>query len=349
MGSVSTVKFRPDALHRRPAADTSEMDRNRASVSVACGMVAIGLAVWAVVSDHRVVVLVAAIAAMISVLLATRIPWEALAGRRDRARLEAEATRLGHERNEALEQLDRYQAEALEARNRLAAAMRDEPLDAPLALDDDDIDVVDLVDPTEPTVESPGPWAIVDPAPSGTIDLTAPSAADPRRGERSTDQLLDPATGLFSELFFDASLVKRVAAARRGLRPLTVGVAEVVTGAGDDAPHPADPRLVRDALTTVFRESDTLARAVDGRYLILLEDTPETGAIWTFERLRRHLAETHTGLTLWVGVSCYPAYGFDAEQLVTQAREALASAKEWRQDRVEVTAAEPDGASGSDA
>ena len=41
-----------------------------------------------------------------------------------------------------------------------------------------------------------------------------------------------------------------------------------------------------------------MARSDDGLYLILLEDTPENGAIWTLERLRRTIAEELPGNTL---------------------------------------------------
>ena len=103
---------------------------------------------------------------------------------------------------------------------------------------------------------------------------------------------------------------------------------------------PAAP--VAEVLLEVFREADTIARGNDGLYLVLLEDTPENGAVWSLERLRRKVSETLSHHTTWAGVSCYPAYGFDADQLLSQARKALDLAKEWPQDRVEVTAESPD-------
>ena len=157
-----------------------------------------------------------------------------------------------------------------------------------------------------------------------------------------TDVIIDPDTGLFSQVFFDASLIKRISAARRGLRPLSIAVADVVLEVGTPHIHPAPARPVADVMVGVFREADTLARSKDGLYLILLEDTPENGAIWTLERLRRKIAEDLPGHTLWVGLSCYPAYGFDGNQLADQARRALESAREWQQDRIEVTTSDPD-------
>ena len=48
---------------------------------------------------------------------------------------------------------------------------------------------------------------------------------------------------------------------------------------------------------------------------MLLEDTPENGAVWTVERLRRRMADQHPDLTMWAGVACYPAHAFDAGEI----------------------------------
>ena len=72
----------------------------------------------------------------------------------------------------------------------------------------------------------------------------------------------------------------------------------------------------------------------------MLEDTPENGAIWTMERVRRRLVEDSPDLTLWAGVACYPAHAFDGDDLMEQVRVALTAAREWNQDRIEVAVAE---------
>jgi GGDEF domain-containing protein len=74
----------------------------------------------------------------------------------------------------------------------------------------------------------------------------------------------------------------------------------------------------------------------------LLEDTPENGAIWTVERIRRQLLGSETGLTMWAGVACYPAHAFSPDAIMSAADQALISAKEWRQDRIEVAVAAAD-------
>ncbi len=152
--------------------------------------------------------------------------------------------------------------------------------------------------------------------------------------------LTDPVTGLFNHEYFLVALDSRIAAARRHLRPVAVALIEVVDGReGDDRP-PADAIDVADALRETLRESDTATRLTDGRFGIVLEDTPENGAIWTMERVRRCLAQEHPNVTMWAGVACYPAHAFDVGALIDRADVALGAAKDWHQDRIEVATAE---------
>jgi GGDEF domain-containing protein len=200
--------------------------------------------------------------------------------------------------------------------------------DEPTAPDDEER-------PAEPGSAPAGP----DPHPAGFAPRPA-EEIDLR--EPTEDGVIDRETGLFNQLFFDASLVKRVSAARRALRPLSVAVAEVVVRVDDEGATDGPAPEVARTMLAVLRDADLVARADDGRYLILLEDTPENGAVWTLERLRRRLVEVLPGHAVRVGVSYYPAYGFSATQLVAQARRALDGAREWHQDRIEVTAEDPD-------
>lgn len=167
------------------------------------------------------------------------------------------------------------------------------------------------------------------------------------------DPLVDGSTGLFSENFFHVALDSRVAAARRHLRPVAVIIIQVVEGLSAGEPVPADPVFVADAIKATLREADTACRLHSGHFALLLEDTPENGAIWTVERIRRHLADSvpersgESGLsgpgrngeravTVWAGVACYPAHAFGADEVLRAAHHALTAATEWRQDRIEV-------------
>jgi GGDEF domain-containing protein len=152
--------------------------------------------------------------------------------------------------------------------------------------------------------------------------------------------LTDPATGLFNEHFFRVTLETRVAAARRHLRPVAVALLDVAHGVKEGAPAQLEPELVADGVRHTLRDADVACRLDDGRFALILEDTPENGAVWTLERIRRRLAGNHPSQTLWAGVACYPAHAFDAWELYGRADKALVAAREWHQDRIEVATSE---------
>ena len=160
--------------------------------------------------------------------------------------------------------------------------------------------------------------------------------------EAGVDTLTDPSTGLFSESFFNVALESRIAAARRHLRPVAVVLLEVVEGLPHGDPVDADAEAVAESIRVTLREADTACRLRNGYFGLLLEDTPENGAIWTVERIRRQLLGIQSGLTLWAGVACYPAHAFGPAEIMSSAEEALISAREWRQDRIEVATAATD-------
>ncbi len=185
-------------------------------------------------------------------------------------------------------------------------------------------------------------------------ELAATQASEQARAERVEEQIkqeaavpspagrqaiTDPATGLFTETYFRAAVEARVAAARRHLRPVAVVLMEVTGGSPEDR-QPADPQLVADYLLATLRESDTACRTSRGLYALVLEDTPENGAVWTVERIRRRISEDNRQMTIWAGVACYPAHAFEVRDLVGKASEALEAATEWHQDRIEVAVAD---------
>jgi GGDEF domain-containing protein len=152
--------------------------------------------------------------------------------------------------------------------------------------------------------------------------------------------LTDASTGLFNEQFFRVSLDTRVSAARRHLRPVAVVLVQVAEGVREGSPSPVAPDLVAEGVRATLRDADTACRLDDGRFALILEDTPENGAVWTVERVRRALALERPGQTLWAGIACYPAHAFDAWELFDRAASALEAAREWHQDRIEVATAE---------
>ncbi|MGB3411843.1 MAG: diguanylate cyclase [Microthrixaceae bacterium] len=155
--------------------------------------------------------------------------------------------------------------------------------------------------------------------------------------ERSA--LTDPESQLYSEAYFRVALDARIAAARRHLRPVAIALLEVNEGPASSL-TPVPPARAAESIRQTIRDADTACRLTDGTFAIILEDTPENGAVWTVERVRRNLVSRFGNHTMWAGVACYPAHAFSTDDLLSQANEALVSAREWQQDRIEVAISE---------
>lgn len=141
---------------------------------------------------------------------------------------------------------------------------------------------------------------------------------------------------LMTAEFFDVAVRNRVMSARRFLKPVAVVRLRIVAASGVGL---AGDAQVAEAITSTLRECDTACILDDTDLALVLEDTPENGAVWVVERVRRAL-ETEIAATVWAGVACYPAHAMDADELLDQAHEALVRAREWPQDRIEVAYAD---------
>jgi len=146
-------------------------------------------------------------------------------------------------------------------------------------------------------------------------------------------------SGLLDEHFVATTLRGRLAVARRSLRPLAVVCLEVLETEGGSATVPVEEPEIARVLRRTLREADVAGRAGAGAYVCILEDTGEDGAVWTAERLRRNLAESGRARRFHAGVAAYPTHGLEADELEAKARQALAAARDWSTDRIEVASA----------
>jgi diguanylate cyclase (GGDEF)-like protein len=141
--------------------------------------------------------------------------------------------------------------------------------------------------------------------------------------------VFDADTGLLDERVFVVSLERKVAAARRHLRPLTLVLVDVTSGL------PADGREQRHALTgfgavvrETMRDSDIACRIGTSNFALILEDTPEAGGVWAAERLQIAMACANTPLTRMVAsVATYPNHGLQADEVLLRGRAALIRAR----------------------
>ena len=141
---------------------------------------------------------------------------------------------------------------------------------------------------------------------------------------------------LLTAEYFNIAVKNRMTAARRFLKPLAIVQLKMT---GNEAPESIDAQASAAVLNTL-RDCDTAYVMDSGHLALVLEDTPESGAIWAVERIRRNLASTGDELTVWAGIACYPAHGMDTDEIITQCEEALQRAQEWPQDRIEVALAD---------
>jgi diguanylate cyclase (GGDEF)-like protein len=145
-------------------------------------------------------------------------------------------------------------------------------------------------------------------------------------GNRS---VVDAETGLPDQRFFELALEGRVAAARRHLWPMTLVLIDITIDAG-----PGDDRGPTEALAAfatllrrTLRESDIACRLSGPRFGVLLDDTAEEGGVWTAERLQIGLARDPGRITrLSAGVASYPTHAMRSDEILRQARAALARA-----------------------
>ncbi|MDE0802050.1 MAG: hypothetical protein OSA99_01885 [Acidimicrobiales bacterium] len=184
------------------------------------------------------------------------------------------------------------------------------------------------------------------PASANPIDLREPEPVRLPAAEVSPAEEPSPATPvptepamaasaqLFDSDYLAATLKGRIAVARRALRPLSVVHLRISSGDGHHDGVPA--RLIAAAAEATLRESDIVGRRDDGVYVVVLEDTAEDGAVWTTERLRRHIAGTIGPQRFHAGVASYPNHGLEADAVEMSAAIALRAAQEWDRDRIEV-------------
>lgn len=143
-------------------------------------------------------------------------------------------------------------------------------------------------------------------------------------------------SGLLDPAFVLTTLRGRMAVARRALRPLSLVCFEALETEGGRPTVPVAAGDVAHVLSRTLREADVAGRSEEGWFVCILEDTGEDGAVWTAERVRRNLVEGGHTRRFRAGVAAYPTHGLEPDELEAKARAALAAARDWSTDRIEV-------------
>lgn len=161
------------------------------------------------------------------------------------------------------------------------------------------------------------------------------------------NSILDPVSGLPDRRFFTIALDRKVALARRTLKPLAIGLFEI-DNFSSFAPYLRDHavRVLSRVVQNTMRDSDTVCHADEAVIAALLDDTSDTGAVWAADRIRRALLDTPAKdiVTMSAGLACYPSHAMDAKGLIEEANRALRAARSVGPGRIEVATIE-DGSS----
>lgn len=165
----------------------------------------------------------------------------------------------------------------------------------------------------------------------------ARAAAELALQERPGESVVDPETGLLDHRIFAITFERKVAAARRHLRPLSVVLVDI----GSALPLDAESRetALREwgaVIEETLRESDVACRVGEATFGIILEDTPESGGVWVAERLQIAAACRGSALPgpFRAAVSSYPNHGLCAEDVLGQGWSALERARDRTEEGV---------------
>lgn len=185
--------------------------------------------------------------------------------------------------------------------------------------------------------------------PSAADDLASEVEAEPvPSAAESAGELVDEITGMLDHRYFLVALERRVAASRRKLSPFSLVVLEL---------RPEDPRrhrvtdqsirVLAAVCRAVLREADTGCRIDEHTIGLLLEDTPEAGAVWATERVRAgFFATTFRGnVKLAAGIAAYPAHALEPDRLFGAARDAARRSRELGDESIQL--ASPDESASS--
>ena len=151
----------------------------------------------------------------------------------------------------------------------------------------------------------------------------------------------DPLTGLRNRRAYDEVLEVEIARADRSGRPLTLLVADIdhFKEINDRFGHPTGDAVLRKVaaeLEQAERRVDTVARIGGEEFVAVLPETDSDGGYVVAERMRhaigRAFPRDRLGVTISVGVACYPDDAADAESLFKAADIALLAGKDAGRD-----------------
>ena len=159
-------------------------------------------------------------------------------------------------------------------------------------------------------------------------------AAEILADQRRTESIVDSQSGLLDHRVFAVTFERKIAAARRHLRPLSLVLLDLAPGLPPDAID-RDQILGRwgAVLAQTLRDSDIACRVGEATVGIICEDTAEAGGVWVAERVQIGAAAAGRRLgPVRAAVATYPNHGLRADEVLGRAWAALERARTPGQD-----------------
>ncbi|MBI3778545.1 MAG: diguanylate cyclase [Gammaproteobacteria bacterium] len=178
--------------------------------------------------------------------------------------------------------------------------------------------------------------------------LAAGAIESARLHERTQDlAVTDKLTGLRNRRMFDQRLMEEIAHATRNAKPLSLLMIDVddFKRINDTHGHVGGDRVLQilgHVLSGQLWKVDLAARYGGEEFAVILPQTDFQAATNVAERIRRSIEETtipmpdkhSVGVTVSVGVACFPRCGENPESLIEHADQALYTAKKEGKNRV---------------
>ena len=159
----------------------------------------------------------------------------------------------------------------------------------------------------------------------------------------------DPHTGLFNRSYMEESLQREIAAARRKSRSLAAAICELNQFERFKASFGADAgefalREIAQLISKHIRSSDIACRYHKDQIALVFPEAPLEGVVMRANQLREAIAALELErfgrrldkLSASFGVALFPQHGSSAAELLQQAEAALAGAKAFGNNRVQV-------------
>ncbi|AWG45969.1 hypothetical protein AM586_08135 [Massilia sp. WG5] len=160
---------------------------------------------------------------------------------------------------------------------------------------------------------------------------------------------VDALTGLYNRRYFDESLKRELARAKRTRSSCSVIMVDLdhFKRINDSYGHDAGDLVLKAAAKQLFsrlRASDVACRYGGEELVLLLPECEAEAAAKCAEGIRRalsdiefdHLGQRIAGVTASFGVAAWPTHGSDSSELVKAADKALYSAKRAGRNRVTI-------------